>query len=197
MLVDYLFKLEDVQMRLDIPAIVFACETLHKIVWSGGRLLIAGNGGSASTAEHMVVDLLKHARVQAHALTGPSSVITAYANDLAYEDIFAKQVERLGHYGDALVLFSASGRSPNVVRAAQRAHELGLEVVAITGGREHLKTNALIHVADQVVIVPTDDVQHIEDVSLSLVHIFVNAIRNEDGVPRMGCVTPETRLLRG
>lgn len=103
-----------------------------------GRLLAAGNGGSAAQAQHLTAELVGRYRADrppfsAICLTAETSSLTAIANDYPPEELFARQVEAHGRAGDVLVLMSTSGRSPNAVAAARRARECGITVLALTG----------------------------------------------------------------
>jgi D-sedoheptulose 7-phosphate isomerase len=105
---------------------------------SRGRLLAAGNGGSAAQAQHLTAELVGRYRADrppfsAICLTAETSSLTAIANDYPPDELFARQVEAHGRPGDVLVLLSTSGRSPNAVAAARRAHDCGITTLAITG----------------------------------------------------------------
>jgi D-sedoheptulose 7-phosphate isomerase len=108
---------------------------------SGRKILACGNGGSAADAQHLVAELIGRFHHERHALaaialTGDAATLTALANDYGYERVFARQLEGLANKGDLLFAISTSGNSPNVVHAAQTAHNLGCTVVAMTGERE-------------------------------------------------------------
>lgn len=138
----------------------------------GGKLLICGNGGSAADAQHLaaeyVVRLEKRRRpLPAIALTTDTSVLTACANDMGYERVFARQVEALGGPGDLLVLHSTSGESGNLIQAAGAATEAGLSTVALLargGGR-------LRSLVDVAIVVPTDRVSRAQEIHLAIGHI--------------------------
>jgi D-sedoheptulose 7-phosphate isomerase len=103
-----------------------------------GRLLAAGNGGSAAQAQHLTAELVGRYRADrppfsAICLTAETSSLTAIVNDYPADELFARQVEAHGRAGDVLVLMSTSGRSPNAVAAARRARECGITVLAMTG----------------------------------------------------------------
>jgi D-sedoheptulose 7-phosphate isomerase len=105
---------------------------------AGGRLLAAGNGGSAAQAQHLTAELVGRYRrnrrpFSAICLSAETSSLTAICNDYPAEELFARQVEAHGRPGDVLVLMSTSGRSPNLVAAAQRGRDGGLQVWAMTG----------------------------------------------------------------
>ena len=104
----------------------------------GGKLLFAGNGGSAADAQHWAGELVSRfyydrPGLPAIALTTDSSILTAIANDYGFDYVFARQVEALGRAGDVFVAISTSGRSPNVLRAIRSARERGLRVIGFTG----------------------------------------------------------------
>ena len=104
----------------------------------GGRLLFAGNGGSAADAQHWSGELVSRfyydrPGLSAIALTTDSSILTAIGNDYGYDYVFARQVEALGHAGDVLIAISTSGRSANILRAAVAAHARQMRVIGFTG----------------------------------------------------------------
>lgn len=99
---------------------------------AGGKLMLAGNGASASIASHLATDFAKQGRVRAMAFND-ANLITALGNDCGYENWIAKAVDIYADRGDILILISSSGRSPNVVNAARRGRESGLYVAAFTG----------------------------------------------------------------
>ena len=111
---------------------------LTDVFEAGGKVLVAGNGGSAADAQHIAGELAGRFRRQRPplacvALTTDTSVLTAVGNDYDYETVFSRQVEALGRSGDVLCVLSTSGESPNVVAAAATARKLGMTVVAFTG----------------------------------------------------------------
>jgi len=106
--------------------------TIIQVREQGGKLMLAGNGASASIASHLATDFAKHGRIRAMAFND-ANLITALGNDCGYENWIAKAVDIYADPQDILVLISSSGKSPNVVKAAHRAKELGLYVAAFTG----------------------------------------------------------------
>jgi D-sedoheptulose 7-phosphate isomerase len=105
---------------------------------AGGRALVAGNGGSAALAQHLTAELVGRYRddrpaYSALALHADTSTLTAIANDYGYATSFARQVEAHGRLGDVLVLLTTSGRSPNLLAAAETGQRLGLRCLAMTG----------------------------------------------------------------
>jgi len=142
-IMDYLVRSRDaLQAAIDDRAF---CRTIGAIaelaaeaLRAGGKLLLAGNGGSAADAQHIAGELVgrlnyDRAPVAAIALTTDSSVLTAVANDYGYENVFERQIRGLGRPGDVLIAISTSGRSPNILRAIATARQQGLTVVGLTG----------------------------------------------------------------
>lgn len=120
------------------PAVERAAELVATSLRGGGKALFCGNGGSAADAQHLAAELVgrlieDRRPYHAVALTTDSSVLTAIGNDYGYESVFARQVHGLGRPGDVLVAISTSGRSVNVVLAAQAARDNGMQVVALLG----------------------------------------------------------------
>ena len=152
-------------------------ELARDTIAAGGRLLFCGNGGSAADAQHMaaeyVVRLSRDRRaLPAIALTTDTSVLTACANDLGYEQVFVRQVEALGGPGDLLVLLSTSGESENVIRAAGMARKAGLSSVALlAGGGGRLRS-----MVDVAVVVPTGRVSRAQEIHLAIGHIVCDYV---------------------
>jgi D-sedoheptulose 7-phosphate isomerase len=111
---------------------------------AGRKLMLAGNGASASIASHLATDFSKQGKVRAMAFND-ANLITALGNDCGYENWIAKALDFYADKGDVLILISSSGKSPNVVKAAQHAKELGLYIAAFTG---FAKDNPLGAVSD-------------------------------------------------
>ena len=167
---------------------------------SGGQVLVAGNGGSASTASHLACDLAKTvlgttpeqrtSRFRAISLADNVALLTAWANDASYESVFAEQVKMLGRPGDVLCVISASGNSPNVVGAVTAARAMGLRTIGFLGCNGGLLKDAV----DEYVVVPCDDYGHIESVHLVLGHLLTDWLRERlDGYgdPSLSAVVGE------
>ncbi|MGE0564820.1 MAG: D-sedoheptulose 7-phosphate isomerase [Pseudolabrys sp.] len=121
-----------------IAAIEASALLIEKSLAAGGKLLIAGNGGSASDAQHIAAELIgrykrDRASMAAIALTTDTSALTAIGNDYGFDHIFARQLQGLGRKGDVFLGISTSGRSPNVVAALKTARELGLSTIGFAG----------------------------------------------------------------
>ena len=141
-----------------------------------GRLLAAGNGGSAAQAQHLTAELVGRYRADrppfsAICLTAETSSLTAIANDYPADELFARQVEAHGRAGDVLVLLSTSGRSPNAVAAARRARECGITVLAMTGPAP----NPLAAVADDTVAIDSEWTATVQECHLVALHLLCAA----------------------
>lgn len=146
-------------------------------VRGGGKLLLFGNGGSAADAQHVAAELVVryHAdrpAIAAIALTTDSSALTAGANDLGYERVFARQIEALGRPGDVAVGISTSGRSPNVLAALAAARERGLRTTGLTGA-DGPQMQAL---CDALLRVPSRVTARIQEMHIFLGHILCKAL---------------------
>jgi D-sedoheptulose 7-phosphate isomerase len=139
--------------------------------WSGGgKVLLAGNGGSAADAMHLAEELcvrfMKNRRALAAIALCDPTVITCAANDFGYDEVFARQVEALGNRGDVLIVFSTSGNSPNVLRAIERAKSRGLVTAAFLG-RDGGKARG---VCDIELIVPAQTPHRVQEGHKVLYH---------------------------
>src|SRR5688572_12446806 len=143
------------------------------------QIFILGNGGSASTASHVANDLSKATivpgmrRMRVISVSDNMSLITAWANDTSYDNVFKEQLENLLDAGDVVIGISASGNSPNVLRAMEFARENGAVTIAWTG----LSGGRLKDVVDCCVHAPTEDVGMIESVHLVIDHLVTDAVR--------------------
>jgi D-sedoheptulose 7-phosphate isomerase len=176
---------ESAQLKLDAsPALaapiaragVLLAETLK----GGGKVLACGNGGSAADAQHFAAELINRFEIEraplaAVALTTDSSTLTSIANDYAYEQVFSKQVRGIGRRGDALLAISTSGNSRNVIEAMHAAREIGVRLVALTGGGGG-RMAELIGADDVHVCVPHKRTARIQEVHLLTLHCLCDAI---------------------
>lgn len=143
----------------------------------GHRLLVAGNGGSAAQAQHLTAELVGRYRddrppLSAIALHAETSTLTAILNDYGTEEVYARQVTAHGRAGDVLVLMSTSGRSPNVLCAAQAGHAAGLTVWAMTGRAP----NPLAGLADESLVVDGPSTATVQEVHLVGLHLICAAL---------------------
>jgi D-sedoheptulose 7-phosphate isomerase len=159
--------------------ILAAVERYETTLRGGGTLFFAGNGGSAADAQHLATEYVVRYQttrpaMRALALTTDTSLLTACANDLGFDEVFARQVEAFAKPGDLLVLHSTSGESPNVIRAAQSAKARGVPVVAFLGkGGGELK-----EIADLSIVIPADDTAHIQELHLAIEHVICDLVED-------------------
>jgi D-sedoheptulose 7-phosphate isomerase len=140
---------------------------------AGGKLLIAGNGGSAADAQHLAAEFVCRLSVnrpalRAVALTTDTSLLTAVGNDFGFETIFERQVEALGQPGDLLLGISTSGNSKNIIRAFERARSQQMTTLGLTG----LGGGAMAEHCDHLIAVPSRVTMNIQETHLVLEHIF-------------------------
>lgn len=140
---------------------------------AGQRLLVAGNGGSAAEAQHLAAELVgrldgERAPLPALALHAETSSLTAIANDYGYAEVFARQVRAHGRPGDIVLSLSTSGASPNLLAAARAAREIGALAWALTGSLP----NPLAGLCDEVVAMPSDNPQTVQEMHLMCVHLL-------------------------
>jgi D-sedoheptulose 7-phosphate isomerase len=167
--------LADTALHNQLEAAARACiDSLR----NGGKVLLAGNGGSAADAQHIAGELVSRFNfdrpgLAGIALTTDTSILTAIGNDYGYEQLFARQVQALGRAGDVFIAYSTSGNSPNILRALKLAREMGLVTVGFTGRREGAAMPAL---CDHVLATPSTDTPKIQEGHLVLGHILCNLI---------------------
>lgn len=153
----------------------------------GGRLLAAGNGGSAAQAQHLTSELVgryvdERLPLSAIALCTEPSSLTAIGNDYGLEESFSRQVRAHGRPGDVLVALSTSGRSPNVIAAAATAQTCGMTVWALTGRGP----NALTEIADDAVCIDTAQTATVQELHLVVIHLLCEAVEAEIGSRALG-----------
>jgi D-sedoheptulose 7-phosphate isomerase len=146
----------------------------------GRRIYIAGNGGSASDAQHIAGELvgrftMERKAIPAIALTADTAVMTAIANDYGYDEVFRRQVEAHVREGDVLLCISTSGNSPNVLKALEQAKKIGARVLALSG-RDGGK---LAKAAELCVTVPAKESARIQESHITIGHILCEIIEKE------------------
>lgn len=171
---------------------------LAPVLDAGGRLLAAGNGGSAAQAQHLTAELVGRYRddrppFSAICLSAETSSLTAICNDYPADELFARQVEAHGRTGDVLVLISTSGTSPNIVAAAERGQRGGLTVWAFTGSRP----NPLAARADEALCVDATYTATVQELHLVGLHILCAALDRELGIIPAHAGVPSQPRRRG
>ncbi len=156
------------------PALMDAAQMASDTLMRGGKILVAGNGGSAAESQHLAAEFVGRLRLKdrpalaAIALTSDSAIVSAWSNDAGYDQVFARQVEAYGRPGDLLVVLSTSGNSANILKALKAAGGKGMSSIAMLGdggGRAR-------RLADLPLIVPSKDPQRVQEVHLVMLHVF-------------------------
>ncbi len=147
---------------------------------SGHKLMMAGNGGSAADAQHLVAEFVSRLvedrpAMRAIALTTDSSILTAVGNDYGYDRVFARQIEALGQPGDVFLAISTSGNSPNVLRALELSRKMGMVTIGLTG-RTGGKMATL---CDHWLSIPSEVTMYIQQAHLALEHIFCMIVERQ------------------
>jgi D-sedoheptulose 7-phosphate isomerase len=168
----------DAMAESGAASIAAAADLIANAFRRNGKLLLCGNGGSAADCQHMAAELVgrltrevQRPGLAAIALTTDTSFLTAHANDVSFDDVFARQVQALGTKGDVLIAISTSGRSRNVLAATEEARRKGLSIVALLG-----EDGPLASVADVAIQVPTRDTQLIQQVHLAVEHLICHLV---------------------
>ncbi len=149
------------------------CESLS----SGHKILIFGNGGSASQAQHFAAELINkflkvRAPLPAISLTTDTSALTSISNDFSFDLVYSRQIEALGEKGDMAIGLSTSGNSPNIIYAFESARKKGIKTIAVTGNGGGKMASACDYLLD----VPSDCAPRIQEVHLLILHILAEEI---------------------
>lgn len=177
----YLTQLQETVAKLSVETIDQVIKTLLDCAWSGGKVFVFGNGGSAATASHFACDLAKNTiipgapRFRVIALNDNVPLMTAWANDTAYDNIFAEQLAALIEPGDVVIGISCSGNSANVLKAISVAQHHKATTIAFTGDQG----GRLRQMVDLCLVVPSPRIEQQEDAHLILEHCICAAIRDE------------------
>lgn len=165
---------DDARLRRAIFAIA---DVITQAMRNGGKLMLAGNGGSAADAQHIAGEFVARLNfdrnpLPAIALTTDTSVLTAIGNDYGYEHVFERQVRGLGKPGDVLIAISTSGRSPNILAALKSARQLGITAVGFTGGGERAMTAC----CDLCLAAPCNETPLIQQIHIVCAHAICEIV---------------------
>lgn len=154
-------------------ALVLAGRAIADSMNQGGKLLVAGNGGSAADAQHIVAEFVarlnrNRAALPAIALSTDTSILTAIGNDFLFDNIFERQVEALGRAGDVFLAISTSGNAKNLLVALRLCRERGITTVGFLGN----KGGAALDLCDHKVVIPSRITMHIQESHIALEHIL-------------------------
>jgi D-sedoheptulose 7-phosphate isomerase len=163
-----------------MPAVKEAARTVNECLRAGGKLLVFGNGGSASDAQHIAAELTgryvrERRALAAIALTSDGAALTAIGNDFGYEQVFARQLQGLARPGDVVIGITTSGTSPNVLRALETARALDCRTIGLTGrdgGR-------MREFCDQVLVVPAQETARIQEMHILIGHSICAEVDRE------------------
>jgi D-sedoheptulose 7-phosphate isomerase len=170
--------LNDAGFLLELEKVIGELKEVYR---SGGKMLIAGNGGSAGDAQHFAAEITCQylgSRVRkgypAIALHTDTSAVTAWGNDKGFETFFSRQVEALGKSGDVLFVISTSGNSKNLMNAAEQARMQGIRVFGLLGrdGGELVSKN----LCDRALVVPSNETPRIQESHIMLLHVICDAL---------------------
>jgi len=174
----YLTALSDTLRSIDPERIELAIDAIRIARDRENTLYSCGNGGSASIASQMVVDMVKGGsygkptpRIKMLSLTDSIATVTAYANDVAYEDAFVEQLKNWAKAGDILIAISGSGNSPNVLKAVKYANHAGVRTIGCTTA-ERGQLKDLVQIP---LLVPSHHMGHLEDCFFAMTHILCYA----------------------
>jgi len=163
-----------------LDLILAAAQLIAETFRSGGKVLLCGNGGSAADCQHMAAEFvnrlkkdLERSGLPAIALTTDTSFLTAFANDYAFEGVFARQVQTLGKPGDVLIGISTSGNSANVVHAVEAARAADVRTIVLTGNG-----GRLVEMADAAISVPSANTQYIQEAHLTIEHTVCDLVES-------------------
>ncbi|MCK5065006.1 MAG: SIS domain-containing protein [Candidatus Fermentibacteraceae bacterium] len=175
----YLNQVSTLALKIPSEDIEKITRILLNTYYADGRIFIFGNGGGSSTASHFTCDLAKgtvtpeRPRLKAICLSDNIPLITAWANDTDYTNTFGEQLKNLVERNDAVIGLSGSGMSPNVINAFHVANDAGAISILLSG----FEGGEAVKVASESIIVPSEDMQQIEDVHLMLCHIIFRIVR--------------------
>jgi len=155
-----------------------AASTIAHTLSHGGKILVCGNGGSAAEAQHFASELVGRFQIKERpglpvvSLTADTSILTAWANDIGYDQVFARQVEAYGQPGDVLIGLSTSGNSINIIEAFKKAHEKNIVTIGLLGK----SGGDMIEEADVTILVPSYDTQRIQEMHLHIIHTLCELV---------------------
>jgi D-sedoheptulose 7-phosphate isomerase len=159
-----------------------AVDVLVNAFRNGNKLLLCGNGGSAADCQHIATEFIirlsheiERPAIPAIALTTDTSNLTAGGNDIGFENVFARNIQGLGQNGDVLLAISTSGNSPNILKAIEAAKTKGMKIIGFTGG----SGGKLKSLVDVQIIIPSNNVQRIQESHITVAHIICELVENE------------------
>jgi len=177
----YLGEVSELVLRIPSASVERITSLILEAYTKGNRVFVFGNGGGSSTSAHFVCDLSKGTvtegkpRLKAISLAENMPLLTAWANDTDYTNTFGEQLKNLVEQGDVVIGLSGSGMSPNVINAFHVANEAGAVSILFSG----FDGGKALEVASDAIVVPSTDMQQIEDVHMILTHIIFRCLKRE------------------
>ena len=167
-------------LKENLPKFLETINLISQAFERGNKLLLFGNGGSAADAQHIAAEfvnryIIDRPPLPAIALTTDTSILTSVSNDLAFQEIFARQVKALGKDGDVAIGLSTSGNSSNVIKAFEVAREMGIKTVALAGNDGGM----LAKIADIAMIVPSSSTPRIQETHILVAHILCEMVEHQ------------------
>ncbi len=181
---DYQKKIITVINNIDYNSIIILCNSLKQAWENNNQVFICGNGGSAANAIHFSNDLIYGISkncgkgIKAHALPANQSILTCYANDVSFDEIFSKQLEVLGNPGDILIVLSGSGNSGNIVEAIKKAKEMSMKSFGILG----YSGGKALNLVDSAIHIKLNDMEISEDCQLIILHMVKMWLINNEKI---------------
>ena len=190
----YLSQVADILENLPLEMVEQVIYRLEEARWKRQQVFTCGNGGSAATASHLACDLAKGALapnkppIKVLCLSDNVSLLTAWANDVSYDEVFSQRMNPWIESGDVLIAISGSGNSQNVLNAVDKARAVGATTIGFTG----FDGGKLKDMVDICLIVPSHSMQQIEDVHLLLCHFMATCLSRmpEEGISRWRSLLP-------
>lgn len=158
-----------------VDKITNAILLIKELYKNGGKIILIGNGGSASDSEHWATEFSGILRLSAIALTSNGSTLTSIANDFGFENIFSRQLESIGNEKDLLIAISTSGNSENILRCVELAKSKNIKIIGLTG-KSGGKLRHIIGKNDILINVPSDNTQRIQEIHEIIYHIIFETI---------------------
>ncbi|HTS42703.1 MAG TPA: D-sedoheptulose 7-phosphate isomerase [Xanthobacteraceae bacterium] len=163
-----------------LAAILAIVDRITRALREGGKVMLAGNGGSAADSQHIAAELLgrykiDRASLAAIALTTDTSALTSIGNDFSFDEIFERQVRGLGRRGDVFIGISTSGRSRNILAALKAARELGIATIGFTG----MKGGQMRALCDLMLVAPSDDTALIQQIHITAAHAICGLVERD------------------
>tara|TARA_Y100000389_G_scaffold203929_1_gene254146 strand:- start:1487 stop:2056 length:570 start_codon:yes stop_codon:yes gene_type:complete len=180
-IVDYLHQVSKnfILLERETANIEKSANIIIKALENNNKIIFCGNGGSAADSQHLAAELMGRYKLDreplaAISLTVDTSAITAIGNDYGYEEVFSRQLEGIGNKNDVLYATSTSGSSKNIIKVAEKAKELGIHVIGVTGDNNE----ALSTISDVIINAPSKETNHIQEMHIAIGQLICGIVEN-------------------